>query len=56
MNFKERRTIYIEKEVAGFEGPAHNKSVLRNMKGREFDMWEREGADYTYGWDEGVIV
>lgn len=29
------------------------KSVLRAMKMKEHEFWEREQADYVYGQDEG---
>lgn len=37
---------WIEKEVAAHpvELGAHSKSVLRSMKGKEFDYWEREAV------------
>jgi hypothetical protein len=40
------REEYIEKEVAAHpvELDAHSKSVLRSMKGKEFDFWERQAV------------
>ena len=31
------------------------KSVLRAMKLKEHEFWEREQADYVYGQDEGDL-
>lgn len=42
------KSDWIEKEVAEQEKKmpldAHNKSVLRSMKRREFDYWEKEAV------------
>lgn len=53
MDWIEEAIKEYDERVYGGTMDAHSKSVLRAMKMKEHEFWEREQADFIRGFDDG---
>lgn len=52
-DYIEKKVEEVAQETYGGDMPEHNKSVLRDVLKKEDKFWEREGADFIRGFDDG---